>query len=112
MSTWVLLAMAIACEVAGTVALRASDGFTKLWASLIVVVGYGASFYLLSLILKTGIPSGIVYAIWSAFGIALITLIGMALWGDEISVINGIGLVVVILGVVLVQAGHSGGAAH
>ena len=110
MSTWALLAAAIAFEVAGTVALRASDGFTKLWASVIVVVGYGASFYLLSLILKTGIPSGIVYAIWSAFGIALITLIGMAVWGDEISVINGIGLVVVIVGVVLVQAGHSGTA--
>ena len=74
------------------------------------MVGYGASFYLLSLILKTGIPSGIVYAIWSAFGIALITLIGMAVWGDKISVVNAIGLVVVIVGVVLVQAGHSGTA--
>jgi small multidrug resistance pump len=112
MSTWVLLGAAIACEVAATVSLRASEGFARLWPSVIVVIGYGASFYLLSLILKTGIPSGIVYAIWSAFGIALVTLIGMAAFGDKISPVNGLGLVVVIVGVVLVQAGHVSDTVH
>ncbi len=112
MSTWLLLAAAIAFEVAATVFLRLSDGFTKLWPSLVVIVGYAASFYLLALILKTGIPAGIVYAIWSAFGIALVTLIGMAAFDDKISPLTGVGLVVVIVGVVLVQAGNSGSSVH
>jgi small multidrug resistance pump len=112
MSTWLLLAAAIAFEVAATVFLRLSDGFTKLWPSLVVIVGYAASFYLLALILKTGIPAGIVYAIWSAFGIALVTLIGMAAFNDKISPLTGVGLVVVIVGVVLVQAGNSSSSVH
>jgi len=112
MSTWLLLATAIAFEVAATVFLRMSDGFTKLWPSLVVIAGYAASFYLLALILKTGIPAGIVYAIWSAFGIALVTLIGMAAFDDKISPLTGVGLVVVIVGVVLVQAGNSGSSVH
>jgi small multidrug resistance pump len=60
----------------------------------------------LSLILKTGIPQGIVYAIWSAFGIALVTLAGIWMFDDKISVVTGIGLVVVIVGVLLVQLGN------
>ena len=107
MSTWLLLAAAIACEVLATMFLRVSDGFTKLWPSVVVIIGYAASFYLLSLILRTGIPAGIVYAIWSAFGIALVTLIGMATFDDKITPLTGVGLVIVIAGVVLVQAGNT-----
>lgn len=106
MPTWLLLALAIAFEVVGTAFLRATDGFSKLLPSVAVVIGYGVSFYLLSLVLKTGIPQGIVYAIWSAFGIALVTLIGVWVFDDKISLVTGIGLVVVIVGVVLVQAGN------
>jgi small multidrug resistance pump len=105
--TWLLLASAIAFEVTATVFLRVSDGFSKLWPSVVVVVGYGASFYLLALILKTGTPQGIVYAIWSAFGIALVTLAGIWMFDDKISLITGLGLLVVIVGVILVQAGNS-----
>ena len=57
-------------------------------------------------VLKTGIPQGIVYANWSAFGIALVTLIGVWIFGDKISVVTGIGLVVVMFGIVLVQLGN------
>jgi small multidrug resistance pump len=106
MPTWFLLALAIAFEVVGTAFLRATDGFSKLLPSIAVVVGYGISFYLLSLVLKTGIPQGIVYAIWSAFGIALVTLIGVWIFGDKISVVTGVGLVVVMFGIVLVQLGN------
>jgi small multidrug resistance pump len=106
MPTWLLLTFAIGFEVLATVFLRYSDGFTKLWPVVVVVIGYGISFYLLALILKTGIPQGIVYAIWSAFGIALVTLAGMWLFGDSISWVTGTGLVVVIAGVMLVQLGN------
>lgn len=107
MPTWLLLALAISSEVLATVFLRVSDGFTKLWPVVIVVIGYGISFYLLALILKTGIPQGIVYAIWSAFGVALVTLAGMWMFDDKISLVTAIGLVVVIVGVILVQFGNS-----
>jgi small multidrug resistance pump len=93
--------------VIGTAFLRATDGFSKLLPSIAVVVGYGISFYLLSLVLKTGIPQGVVYAIWSAFGIALVTMVGVLLFGDKISLITGIGLGVVMVGIVLVQLGNS-----
>lgn len=62
------LAIAIITEVAGTIALKPSEGFTKLIPSLIVVVGYGLSFYFFALVLKT-IPVGVAYAMWSACGI-------------------------------------------
>ncbi len=107
MPTWLLLTFAIGFEVLATVFLRYSDGFTKLWPVVVVVIGYGVSFYLLALILKTGIPQGIVYAIWSAFGIALVTLAGVWLFGDSISWVTATGLVVVIAGVLLVQLGNT-----
>lgn len=64
MNVWVLLGLAIVAEVIGTMALKMSDGFTKLWPSFLVVVGYVLAFYLLSLTLKH-IPVGVAYAIWS-----------------------------------------------
>ena len=71
MLAWVLLAAAIATEVVGTLALRASDGMSHLVPAIIVIVGYVASFGLLAVVLKT-MPVGIVYAIWSAVGLSLI----------------------------------------
>ena len=74
-SAYVLLAVAIVAEVVATSALRASEGFSRLVPSVIVVIGYGISFYLLSLTLKS-LPVGVVYAVWSGAGIVLITLVG------------------------------------
>jgi small multidrug resistance pump len=105
MPTWLLLALAIAFEVTATMCLRAADGFTKLLPSLVVVIGYGVSFFLLSLILRTGIPSGIIYAIWSAFGVTFVTLLGMAFFDDRISLLSGIGMAIIVIGVVLVELG-------
>jgi small multidrug resistance pump len=78
-SAYVLLAIAIVAEVVATSALRASDGFTRLIPATVVVVGYGISFYLLSLTLRS-IPVGIVYAVWSGAGIVLITLVAALLF--------------------------------
>ena len=110
MGTWALLTAAIALEVVGTVFLRISDGFTKLIPAAIVIVAYTASFVLLSWILRTGVPIGIVYAIWSAVGVTIVTLLGMALFDDKISLVSGLGIVIVIVGVVLVELGSSGEA--
>ena len=71
-TTWPLLLLAIVCEAIATSALAASNGMARLMPTLIAVVGYSASFYLLSQTLRE-MPTGIVYAIWSGLGIVLIT---------------------------------------
>jgi len=108
--TMVLLAIAIVCEVAGTSALRASDGFSRLWPSLGVVVGYGLSFVALSLALKQGLGLGPAYAIWSGAGTALITIVGLVAFGDRIGPMVYAGIALIIAGVVLVNLG--GAASH
>src|SRR2546423_7368596 len=100
---WVLLVGAIATEVAGTLALRGSDGFTKLVPSLITVAGYVASFVLLAIVLKS-LPVGIVYAIWSAVGIALVAVLGKLIFGDPVPPLAMAGMVLIVGGVVLVSA--------
>jgi len=74
MKTALILFFAILSEVIATIALKLSDGFTRIVPSVIVVIGYGASFYLLSISLKV-LPIGLAYAIWSGVGIVL-TVIG------------------------------------
>ncbi|HEV2028448.1 MAG TPA: multidrug efflux SMR transporter [Candidatus Dormibacteraeota bacterium] len=104
-----LLGAAIATEVAGTLALRASDGLTKLVPSIIVVVGYLASFGFLALVLKT-LPVGIVYAIWAAVGVALVAVLGKLMFNDPVPPMAMIGMVLIVAGVVLVSL--SGAPSH
>ncbi len=75
MPQYLYLAIAIVAEVIATSALKASDQFSKLVPSLIVVLGYGVAFYFLALCLRT-IPVGVAYAIWSGLGVVLVALIG------------------------------------
>ncbi|WP_197319646.1 multidrug efflux SMR transporter [Saccharomonospora sp. NB11] len=105
MNPYVLLAAAIVAEVTGTVSLKYADGFTRLVPSVIVAVAYGTAFYLLSLVLKAGMPVGVVYAIWSAFGVALVAVIGALFLGERMNVTMIAGLVLVIGGVVLLELG-------
>ncbi|MDQ7977375.1 multidrug efflux SMR transporter [Paraburkholderia sp. SARCC-3016] len=92
---YALLAIAIAAEVIATSALRASDGFTRWLPAVVVVLGYGVSFYLLSLTLKS-IPVGVVYAIWSGVGIVLITLVALVMYRQvpDLPAVAGLGLIV------------------
>ncbi|HWF62841.1 MAG TPA: SMR family transporter [Nitrospira sp.] len=96
---WVFLAVAIVSEVIGTSALKASEGFTRLWPSAIVVSGYASAFYFLSLTLKT-IPVGVAYAIWSGAGIALIALIAWVLYGQALDLPAIIGMSLIVAGIV------------
>ena len=68
---WVYLLLAIVSEVVATSALKSSESFSRLWPSVLTVVGYGVAFYLLSLTLRE-MPVGIAYAIWSGVGIVLV----------------------------------------
>lgn len=91
---WLYLSVAIVLEVVATSALKASDGFTRLWPSVIVVVGYAAAFYMLALTLRS-MPVGVVYAIWSGVGVVLITLVGWLVFKQELDfpALLGIGLI-------------------
>ena len=93
---------AVLSEVTATTALKFSEGFTKLVPSLVVVAGYGLSFYLLSLSLKV-IPIGTAYALWSGIGIVLTVLIGMFLWREQMDWARGIGITLIIVGIAVIN---------
>ncbi len=95
------LTLAILFEVLGTTALRFSDGFTKVWPSVLVIVGYGASFYFLSFTLRD-IPVGIAYAIWSGVGMSLITLIGWFYLKQKLDMPALVGIALIMLGVLVI----------
>jgi small multidrug resistance pump len=98
MSSQVALIIAILSEVAATSALKACDGFRNLVPSIVVVIGYGAAFYFLSLALRT-IPMGIAYAIWSGVGIVLISLAGWVGYGQKLDLAAIAGMALIIAGV-------------
>jgi small multidrug resistance pump len=99
---WLFLSIAIISEVMATSALKSSNGFTQLWPSLVVVAGYAAAFFFLSLTLRT-IPVGIAYAIWSGAGIVLITLIAWLVLGQTLDGPAIVGLALIVAGVVVLN---------
>jgi small multidrug resistance pump len=100
---YLYLALAIAFEVIGTSALKASETFTRLVPSLVTLVTYMVSFVFLALSLRT-IPIGIAYALWAGLGIVLITLVGWFWFRQTLDVPALIGLALIVGGVVLVNA--------
>jgi small multidrug resistance pump len=99
MPVGVLLTIAIAAEVAATMSLRYSDGFTKPVPAAIVVVGYSTSFWLLSIILKE-LSVGTTYAIWAGAGTAAIAVIGIVALDEPATAIRIASIVVIIAGVI------------
>ena len=110
MKHWMLLSAANASEVIATSALKSTQGFTRLWPSLIVLVGYGIAFYFLSLTLRS-LPVGIAYAVWSGAGIALIALIGWLFLGQRLDLPAIIGMLLIVAGVIVINV-FSKSAAH
>ena len=99
---YLMLVAAIIAEVSATSALKASDGFTKFWPSLIVVVGYASAFFLLSLLVKA-MPVGIVYAIWCGVGIALIAIVGWFYLDQKLDLPAILGILLITSGVVVIS---------
>jgi small multidrug resistance pump len=99
---WIYLYIAIAAEVMATSALKASASFTQLVPSIIVVVGYSVSFYLLTLALQK-IPLGVAYAIWSAFGMALVTIIAAVRYGETLDTPAIVGMAMIVGGVLVIN---------
>ncbi|MEU9061891.1 multidrug efflux SMR transporter [Streptomyces sp. NPDC048430] len=99
-----MLAAAIAAEVAGTTAMKYSEGFTRLWPSLITVVGYVLAFALLAQTLKT-LSIGTAYAIWAGTGTAAVAAIGILWMGESAGLAKLAGIALVIAGVVVLNLG-------
>ena len=99
---YLYLAIAVAFETIGTSAMQASQQFTRLWPSVLVVVGYAISFYFMALTLRF-MPVGIVYALWSGLGIILIALIGYSIFGQKLDLPAIAGLGLIIAGIVVIQ---------
>jgi len=99
---FITLIVAVVFETIGTTALQASQQFTKLGPSIIVVFAYGAAFYLLALTLKH-MPVGIMYAIWSGSGIVLIALIGWIVFRQTLDWPAIIGMGLILAGIIIIQ---------
>lgn len=102
MKNFAILFFAILSEVIATAALKFSDGFSKVVPSIVVVIGYGLSFYLLSLSLKV-FPIGIAYAIWSGVGLVLTVIAGMIIWKETLDWARVSGIVLIIAGIILIN---------
>ncbi len=102
MNEYVFLGIAIALELFSTSMMKASEGFTKFLPSIAFIGGMGTSFYLMSQALSS-IPLSIAYAIWSGLGTALTALIGVLVWKEQLNIYSGLGIVLIVLGVVLLN---------
>lgn len=100
--TYLYLAIAIVAEVVATSFLKSCEGFTRLWPSVVVLVGYAFAFYFLSLTLRS-LSVGIVYAIWSGVGIVLVSLIAWILFGQKLDLPAMVGMALIIVGVAVIN---------
>ena len=99
---YLYLAIAILAEVIATSSMKASAHFTRLWPSVIVVVGYGCAFYFLSRVLDT-IPIGVAYAVWSGVGTALVCIVAAVMYKQIPDVPAVVGIALIVTGVVVLN---------
>ena len=102
MLSWAYLLVAIVAEVIATSALKASDGFSRLWPSAITVVGYCIAFYCLSLTLRH-MPVGVAYAVWSGLGVVLITAVSWIMFGQKLDAAALLGMGLIVAGVIVMN---------
>ncbi|MEG7447874.1 multidrug efflux SMR transporter SsmE [Serratia marcescens] len=102
MSAFMYLTMAIVAEVIATTMLKASEGFTRLCPSLLVVLGYGVAFWGLSMVVKS-MPLGIVYAIWSGMGIVLVSVAAVFVYQQKLDWPAIVGMGLIIAGVLVIN---------
>jgi small multidrug resistance pump len=101
---WAYLAAAILLEVASTLALRVAAAGRRRWYA-VVVLGYGVSFWLLALALDAGMGIGVAYGVWTAVGVALTAVLSKLIWDEPLTVVMGVGIVLIAGGVVLLELG-------
>ncbi|WGW12004.1 SMR family transporter [Saxibacter everestensis] len=103
MKKWLFLVGAILLEVTGSLSLKGALDAPGLYAP--VVIGYISSFLALFMSLRNGMALGVGYGIWGASGVALTAIMSMVIYGEPITLLMGIGIIVVMAGVLLVELG-------
>ncbi|WP_368869182.1 SMR family transporter [Proteus terrae] len=96
------LMLAIISEVIATTMLKASDGFSRLYPSIVVVIGYCLSFWALSQVVRV-MPLGIAYAIWSGLGIVLVSVAAVFLYQQQLDLPAIVGMALIIAGVLVIN---------
>ncbi|NNM72882.1 DMT family transporter [Enterovirga aerilata] len=99
---YVFLVIAIAAEVIGTSALKASEGFTRAGPAILSIASFAVALYLVGLAMRT-IPVGVVYATWSGLGIVLITTVGAVFFRQHLAWPVQAGIALIVIGVVVVN---------
>jgi small multidrug resistance pump len=102
---YLFLFVAIFAEVIATSLLKSTDGFTRLWPTLVCLLGYGISFALLALSISRGMQTDVAYALWSAIGTAVIVLIAVVFLGSPLSAAKIVGVALIVAGVVTLNLG-------
>lgn len=102
MNTWFYLGIAILSEVLATASLKSTEGFTKIGPSVLVLIGYSAAFYFLSLTLED-IPIGVAYAVWSGVGVATITVVSVVYMDQKIDLAGVLGIGLIVAGVIVLR---------
>ena len=101
---WLFLLLAVSAEIVGTSCLKLTQGFSRPWPTLLVLVAYGIAFLLLSRVVDT-IPLGITYALWSGIGIVAIVLIGVLAYRQVPTPAQLVGIGLITAGVITVNLG-------
>ncbi len=110
MSPWLAISFAIVAEVIATTALKASNEFTRLWPSVLVVVGYANAFYFMTISMRV-LPVGIMYAVWSGVGIVLVSLVGWVVYKQTLDLPALLGIGLILCGVLVINL-FSGSVPH
>jgi len=96
--SWLILLVAIICEVAGTLTLKFTEGMTRLWPTVLMLAFYVASLFGLSLAVAR-IPVGTAYAVWSGVGTLMVAAIGVVWFKEQVNVLRSVSMVLIIAGV-------------
>ncbi|PWR74545.1 DMT family transporter [Methanospirillum stamsii] len=99
---WIYLLISIIAETIGTLALKSSDGFTRIIPTIVVIIGYVIAFFCFSLTLRE-IPVGLAYAIWAGAGIIMTTILGFFIFKQTLDYPAIIGIFMIVLGVVVIN---------
>ncbi|WP_278495629.1 DMT family transporter [Pantoea vagans] len=102
LNTYIILAISICAETLATTMMKASDGFTRIIPSMVVVVGYAISFHGLSLVVKT-MNIGIAYAIWAGMGIFLVSIMSFLFYKQKLDLPAIMGMALIAVGILIIQ---------